>query len=119
MTCRPGPSQCRSAQTTLSNQDICDFSGAFGVCLLQCLSKPKLKPPEESSIMSTSPANSRFPFLLHEGQIGKSVGHAVPALRVFTLEGLGIDKDEFLSFLRPTFSLLHIDQYDPKRNRLA
>jgi hypothetical protein len=69
--------------------------------------------------MSTSPMNSRFPFVLHEGQIGRSVGHTVPPLRVFTLEGLGIDKDRFLSFLRPTFSLLHIDQYDPKRNRLA
>jgi hypothetical protein len=69
--------------------------------------------------MSTSLVNSRFPFVLHEGQIGKSVGRAVPPLRVFTLEGLGIDQDEFLSFLRPTFSLLHIDQYDPKRNRLA
>lgn len=69
--------------------------------------------------MSTSPVNSRFPYVLHEGQIGKRVGHAVPPLRVFTLEGLGIDSHEFLSFLRPTFSLLHIDQYDPKRNRLA
>jgi hypothetical protein len=69
--------------------------------------------------MSTSPVSSRFPFVLDEGQIARSVGHAVPTLRIFTLEGLGIDKDQFLSFLRPTFSLLHIDQYDPKRNRLA
>jgi hypothetical protein len=69
--------------------------------------------------VSTSPVNSRFPFVLHERQIGRSVGHPVAPLRVFDLEGLGIDKDEFLSFLRPTFSLLHIDQYDPKRNRLA
>jgi hypothetical protein len=74
---------------------------------------------QERPDVSTSPVTSRFPFVLHEGQIGRSVGHAIPPLRVFTLEGLGMDKDEFLSFLRPTFSLLHIDQYDSKRNRLA
>jgi hypothetical protein len=69
--------------------------------------------------VSTSKVSSRFPFVLHERQIGSSVGHPIPPLRVFDLQGLGIDKDEFISFLRPTFSLLHIDQYDPKRNRLA
>jgi hypothetical protein len=69
--------------------------------------------------MSPSLVNSRFPFVLDEGQIERSVGHKVPPLRIFTLEGLGMDRDQFLTFLRPTFSLLHIDEYDPKRNRLA
>ncbi len=40
-------------------------------------------------------------------------------LRVFDLKSLGINAEAFIEFMRPTFSLLHVDPYDAKRNRIA
>ena len=44
---------------------------------------------------------------------------ARPCLKIFDI-GLdfGIDKTKFLNYLRPTFSILHLDPYDAKRSKV-
>ena len=69
----------------------------------------------------TSALDSCFSYLLDEktlvGRIGAGV--RVPPLRLFTLRQLGIDQDMFIGELLPTFSTLHLDPYDAKRNKIA
>lgn len=39
-------------------------------------------------------------------------------IRVFTLKGLGINQESFVKFMLPWFSVLHLDPYDAKRNKV-
>ena len=56
--------------------------------------------------------DSRFTYLVDESAISQRVGFDVEyPIRVFTLEGLGIDPDRFLRELAPTFSLIGVDEY--------
>ena len=69
--------------------------------------------------MLTSTKAPLFPSVLDENIIAARVGCAVPPLRVFTLESFGIDRQAFLNFMRPTFSILHLDPYDAKRTKVG
>lgn len=45
---------------------------------------------------------------------------AQPLFEVFDLQRkFGVDKTAFLNYLRPTFSILHLDPYDAKRNKVG
>ncbi len=61
---------------------------------------------------------SRPDYLVTERELGERFGADVPPLRVFNLKTFGINHEQFLSDLRPTFSILHLDPYDAKRNKV-
>lgn len=47
------------------------------------------------------------------------IASKIHCLKIFDIEDtFGIDKAKFLSYLRPTFSILHLDPYDAKRNKV-
>lgn len=49
-------------------------------------------------------------------KLGRSIGHPV---RIFDLNGLGVNQERFISELAPTFSMLSWDEYDVKRDQVA
>jgi hypothetical protein len=63
--------------------------------------------------------NSQFKYVIDEGIISQRMGHKVPPIRVFNLETFGINREQFLARFRPTFSVLHLDPYDAKRNKIS
>lgn len=62
---------------------------------------------------------SRFNYVVDEDALTLKQGKQIPPLRVFNLESFGIASTSFLEFMRPAFSLLHLDPYDAKRNKVA
>ena len=63
---------------------------------------------------------SDFCFAIRETDISYKLGQLIPyPIRVFNLEGLGIDRPRFIRELAPTFSMLEWDQYDVKRGQVA
>src|SRR3989344_4080020 len=56
-----------------------------------------------------------FPYVTDEKRLAAQLGHAVPPIRVFTLDGLGLNTQAFIDTLRPSFSVLAIDPYDTRR----
>lgn len=70
--------------------------------------------------MSTSQKgnSSRFNFLIDESRLSQGLGIDIPPLRVFTLGALGINAMSFIEQMAPTFSVLHLDPYDPRRARV-
>ena len=69
--------------------------------------------------MSSPAKSSLFHYLEDEKSISKRVGTAVPPLRVFTLRSLGLNTRQFLAYMCPTFSVLHMDPYDAKNKKIA
>lgn len=70
--------------------------------------------------MVRTAASDPFSYLTDEGQISQKLGFEVPyPVRVFSLEGLGINQKRFIRELAPTFSILKWDQYDVKRGQVS
>jgi hypothetical protein len=57
-------------------------------------------------------------YITEESELSRKFGAEIPALRVFTLETFGVERESFLRDLRPTFSVLHLDPYDAKRAKV-
>ncbi|HEY3863961.1 MAG TPA: 2OG-Fe dioxygenase family protein [Verrucomicrobiae bacterium] len=53
-----------------------------------------------------------------ETTLSKKFGTDIPMLRAFSLETFGVQRESFLRDMRPTFSVLHLDPYDAKRNKV-
>lgn len=59
-------------------------------------------------------------YIMDEKQIAQTVGKPIGyPIRLFDLNGLGIDQERFLRFLRPTYESLPWDYYDVKREQIA
>ena len=63
---------------------------------------------------------SGFTYVTTEVEIAAEHGIAVPApIRLFDLDGIGIDRAQFLGDLAPSFRQLAWDEYDAKREQVA
>ena len=63
--------------------------------------------------------NTPLDYVVDEKKISRNLGFDISyPIRVFTLESLGINELDFISFMRPQFSILHMDPYDAKRNKV-
>jgi hypothetical protein len=59
-------------------------------------------------------------FILDEKQISHGLGTPIEhPVRLFDLKGLGINQEDFLTFLRPTYESLPWDFYDVKRGEIG
>lgn len=60
------------------------------------------------------------PFLVNERTIQKTLGleKTPPPIRLFDLDEIGIDREAFIEYMAPTFSVLHLDPYDAKRAKI-
>jgi hypothetical protein len=57
-------------------------------------------------------------YIMDEIGLSKKCGAEIPVLRAFNLETFGVDREAFLADIRPTFSVLHLDPYDAKRQKV-
>ncbi len=69
---------------------------------------------------TTQRQEPRFIFQDDERSIGKKLGLSLlHPIRIFSIAGLGIQQENFIRFMRPLFSTLHMDPYDAKRNKIV
>lgn len=69
--------------------------------------------------MNKRVTDSSRTFILDEHMLSTKLGtHINVPIRVFSLKALGIDQESFIRFMVSQFSILHMDPYDAKRNKV-
>jgi len=60
-----------------------------------------------------------YSYLKDESSLSQKLGREIEhPIRVFDLKSLGIDQERFIQDMLPLFSVLHLDPYDGKRNKV-